>query len=557
VSLHIENIAVIKCVDIDFCGGFTALTGETGAGKSILIDSINFLLGARSSKEILRSGEERALVSAMFAEPDVAVRERLAENDLSLDEDGNLLISRTMSADGRTQSKINGRAVSSSTVRAIAPLLVNIHGQNDSLRLLEDENHILFLDAYAQNEDARAVYAACYAALKDAEKALDVLRKKEGEKERREKELKHTVRLLESAKIKAGEEEKLLAEKKIAANAEKISKQTSFVYRALKGSEKANAAYILDRCSTGLMQIADTVPEAAELSARLNTIRLEAEDIAETVYDLTGDIGDDPTAKLDQIEGRLDTINRLKKHYLTDEEGLIALLQDAKQELETLEELGDARMRAEQAHAAAKQAAIDAAAALTDTRKAAAQKLIPLVSSELEFLDMEKVVFDIAVTPTELTHGGADAVIFLISANKGEEPRPISKIASGGELARIMLAVKTVFAEAFGVHTVIYDEVDTGVSGKTARKIGIKLKESAAKAQTVCVTHSAQIASLADHHMLIRKCAVGERTETKVQPIDAEDRVREIARILGGVTISENMLVSARELIEEGKKYNK
>ena len=553
VSLHIENIAVIKCVDIDFSEGFTALTGETGAGKSILIDSISFLLGARSSRELLRSGEDRALVSAMFTVTDDTIVCLLRENDLALDEDGNLLISRIMTSDGRTQSKINGRAVNSSVVRSIAPLLVNIHGQNDSLRLLEDENHILFLDAYAQNSEERLVYSACYAALKQAEKELAALRAAEGEKIQREKELKHTVRLLESARIQVGEEDKLLAEKKIVANAEKISKQTSFVYRALKGSEKANAAYILDRCATALLQITDTVPHAADLAARLTSIKLETEDIADTVYDLVGDIGDDPSVRLDQIESRLDTINRLKRHFLTDEAGLLAILRDAKQQLEELTGLGDALVRAERAYAEAMKVCKDAAATLTESRRAAAEKLIPLVSAELEFLDMEKVVFAIDFTKTELTPGGVDSVVFLISANKGELPRPISKIASGGELARIMLAVKTVFAEAFGVHTVIYDEVDTGVSGKTARKIGIKLKESAKKAQTVCVTHSAQIASLADHHMLIYKAVEAERTETKVTRIDGDDRVREIARILGGVTISENMLISAKELIEEGK----
>ena len=427
VSLHIENIAVIKCVDIDFFGGFTALTGETGAGKSILIDSISFLLGARSSKEILRSGEDRALVSAMFAGLDPEAEKRLAENDLSPDEDGNLLISRTMSADGRTQSKVNGRAVSSSTVRAIAPLLVNIHGQNDSLRLLEDENHILFLDSYARNTDVYAAYTDAYTAMKNSSRVYDALRAEESEKIKREKELKHTIRLLESAKLKLGEEEKLLAEKKIVANAEKISKQTSFVYRALKGSEKANAAYILDRCAVALIQIADTVPEATELAARLNTIRFEAEDIAETVYDLVGDVGEDPTARLDQIENRLETITRLKKHFLTDEAGLIALLQTAKADLEALDEIGDALLRAEKDCAAAKQAATQAAAALTETRKNAAKKLIPLVSSELEFLDMEKGVFDIDFTQKELSPDGADTVVFLISANKGEDPRPISK----------------------------------------------------------------------------------------------------------------------------------
>lgn len=554
VSLHIENIAVIKCVDIDFCDGFTALTGETGAGKSILIDSINFLLGARSSKEILRSGEDRAFVSAMFAGLDLAVENCLRDNDLSLDEDGNLLISRSMSADGRTQSKVNGRAVSSSTVRAIAPLLVNIHGQNDSLRLLEDENHILLLDAYAENQEEQSAYAEKYTKMKAAQRALSALQEQENDKAKREQELKHTIRLLESAKIKPGEEEKLFAEKKIAANAEKISKQTTFVYRALKGAEKANAAYILDRCSAALVQIADTIPEAAELAARLNNIKFEAEDIAETVYDLVGDIGEDPTARLDQIESRLETITRLKKHFSTDEAGLASLLNASKASLAALEEIGDALDRAKHEAETAEAAAVAAAAVLTKTRKLSAEKLVPLVLSELEFLDMSKVVFRIEVTPTDLTPGGADDVVFLISANKGEEPKPISKIASGGELARIMLAVKTVFAEAFGVHTVIYDEVDTGVSGKTARKIGIKLKESAKKAQTICVTHSAQIASLADHHMLIQKHAVEDRTETTVCPIDGEERVHEIARILGGVTISENMMISARELIEEGKK---
>lgn len=553
-SLHIENIAVIKCVDIDFGAGFTALTGETGAGKSILIDSINFLLGARSTKGILRSGEEKALVSAMFGGFGAEDGKYLKENDVDLDEDGNLLISRTMSADGRTQSKINGRAVNSTAVRIIAPLLVNIHGQNDSLRFLDDENHISFLDAYAKNGSVTAEYSEKYEALKSARKTLAELKEKSSEKSKREAELKHTLKLLESAKVKVGEEEKLLAERKIVANAEKISKQTSFVYRALKGSEKANASYILDRCSVALLQIADSVPSAAELAAKLSDMKYEVEDIADTVYDFTGDVGDDPTAALDKIESRLNTLNKLKKHFMTDEAGLVELLTQTKNELAELSDMDDVLECAEKAYADAEKAARDAAHTLTKSRKDAAKKLIPLVSGELEFLDMEKVVFDISVTESgSLTRSGADNVVFLISANRGEEPRPISKIASGGELARIMLAVKTVFADAFGVHTVIYDEVDTGVSGKTARKIGIKLKESAAATQTICVTHSAQIASLADAHMLIKKSAVGERTETKVTPVDGEERVGEIARILGGVTVSENMLVSARELIEEGK----
>ncbi len=556
LSLHIENIAVIKCVDLDFYGGFTALTGETGAGKSILIDSIGFLLGARTDRELLRSGEERAMVSAMFGDLSDETCRLLAENELAPDEDGNLLLTRTLAADGRTQCKINGRAVGAYTLRAVAPTLISIHGQSDNLQLLKAENHLSLLDAYAKNTAEKAVYDEAYAAMQRAKRALESLRMSDAEKRERIETLTHTVQLLEAAKIRAGEEEKLLAERKIVADAERISRQTAFVYRALRGAEKGNAAYILDRSAAALAQIADTVPRAGELAARLSDMKYEIEDIADTVYDFTGDIGDDPAARLDQIEGRLDKIDRLKKKFSTDEAGLLQKLDEAKAALVSLSDLSDETARAEQVLADATAAAKAAAEKLTDTRKAAAEKLVPLVCGELEFLDMEKVRFLVDITPAEsLSTSGADAVVFLISTNQGEAPKPISKIASGGELARIMLALKSVFAESFGVSTVIYDEIDAGVSGKTARKIGIKLKTSARSAQTVCVTHSAQIASLADRHLLIQKGVVGERTETRVSEIDGEDRVREIARILGGVTVSDNMLLSARELIETGKQY--
>ena len=555
VSLHIENIAVIKCIDIDFSGGFTALTGETGAGKSILIDSIGFLLGARSSRDLLRSGEEKALVSAMFSGFNQTALNAFAQYDVSPDEDGNLFVSRSMTVDGRTQSKINGRSVSSGIVREIAHVLVNIHGQNESLKLLEDENHIVFLDAYAKNQPLIDEYRIKFEAYKSAKNDLNVLENKKREKDRREAELKNTYRLLDTAKIKVGEEEKLLEEKKLLANAEKISKQTSFVWRALKGSDKANAAYILDRCAVALSQISDSLPAASELSERLKNLQYEAEDIAETVYGFAGGSPEEAIERLDKVESRIAAIQRLKKHFSTDEAGLVSLFNETKNELCTLQNLDQEVENAKRVCENAYNDAVLSASVVTNSRLTAANALIPLVLHELDFLDMGKVVFDISITPTEkLFENGADNVIFLISANKGENPRPISKIASGGELARIMLAIKTVFADAFGVNTVIYDEVDTGVSGKTARKIGIKLKESARATQTVCVTHSAQIASLANEHMLIYKSVVGERTETTVRVIDGEERTAEIARILGGVTISENMMVSARELIEEGKK---
>ena len=555
LSLHIENVAVIKCVDIDFEKGFTALTGETGAGKSILIDSIGFLLGARGDRDLLRTGEEKAVVSAMFGGLGEETCRLLAENELSPDEDGNLLLTRTLGADGRTQCKINGRAVGTYTLRAIAPSLISIHGQSDNLQLLKSENHLSMLDAYAADEAARASYAKAYAAMQDARRALEALQMSDAEKQKKTEALTRTVQLLESAKLRVGEEEKLLAERKIVADAERISRQTAFVCRALRDAEKGNAAYILDRCAAALSQIADTVPLAGELAARLGDMKYEIEDIADTVYDFTGDIGDDPAARLDRIEGRLDKLDKLKKKFMTDEAGLIEKLADAKHELAALSDLSDETARAEKTLDAATAAATGAAAALTAARRAAAERLVPLISGELAFLDMEKVRFFADIRPAALSATGADTVEFMISTNPGEDPKPIAKIASGGELARIMLALKSVFADSFGVQTVIYDEIDAGVSGKTARKIGIKLKTSARGTQTICVTHSAQIASLADRQLLIEKRVIDGRTETQVTEIAGEDRVREIARILGGVTVSETMRSSARELIEEGKKY--
>lgn len=555
LSLHIENVAVIKCVDIDFENGFTALTGETGAGKSILIDSIGFLLGARGDRDLLRTGEEKAVVSAMFGGLGEETCRLLAENELSPDEDGNLLLTRTLGADGRTQCKINGRAVGTYTLRAIAPSLISIHGQSDNLQLLKSENHLSMLDAYAADEAARVAYAKAYVAMQDARRALEALQMSDAEKQKKTEALTRTVQLLESAKLRVGEEEKLLAERKIVADAERISRQTAFVCRALRDAEKGNAAYILDRCAAALSQIADTVPLAGELAARLGDMKYEIEDIADTVYDFTGDIGDDPAARLDRIEGRLDKLDKLKKKFMTDEAGLIEKLAAAKHELAALSDLSDETARAEKTLEAATAAATGAAAALTAARRAAAERLVPLISGELAFLDMEKVRFFADIRPAALSATGADTVEFMISTNPGEEPKPIAKIASGGELARIMLALKSVFADSFGVQTVIYDEIDAGVSGKTARKIGIKLKTSARGTQTICVTHSAQIASLADRQLLIEKRVIDGRTETQVTEIAGEDRVREIARILGGVTVSETMRSSARELIEEGKKY--
>ena len=551
VSLHIENIAVIKSVDVDFDGGFTALTGETGAGKSILIDSINFLLGAKANRDLLRSGEARALVSAVFCGFSKETVDLLSANDLAPDEDGNLIVLRTLGADGRTQCKVNGCAVTSAVIRAIAPALIQLHGQNETLQLLDDARYLSLLDGFAGNSAVLEAYRAQYRQMLSAREFLQRLLSENEQKDKLESELKHDYQVLTSAKLKRGEEEELKAKRTLLQNAEKITKQTSFVYRALKDAEKGNVLFLLDKCTGMLEQLSETLPKAKEHAARLSEIRYDVEDIADEVYAFSADIGADPTAELDAVESRLHLLDRLQKHFETDESGLLQLLLQTKEKLATLADFESEIAKAKNELKALEDAARSAAEKLTASRKAAATRLAPAICSELAFLDMPRVKFEVEFAPIPFSPSGADAVTFLISANLGEAPKPISRIASGGELSRIMLALKSVFADTFGVGTVIYDEIDAGVSGKTARKIGIKLKKSAQTTQTICVTHSAQIASLSDTHLLIKKQSDGERTQTQVRALCGEDRVREIARILGGVTVTDHMIASARELINE------
>ena len=551
VSLHIENIAVIKCADVDFDAGFTAMTGETGAGKSILIDSINFLLGAKANRDLLRSGEDRALVSAMFCGFSEETVDLLSENDVLPDEDGNLLISRTLSRDGRTQCKINGCAVTSSVIKTIAPALIQLHGQNDTLQLLDNENYLTLLDKFAKDRALLGEYRAQYHRMRECREILNRLLDENEHRDKLEKELKYDYQVLTSAKLKIGEEDELKNKRAVLQNAEKISKQTSFVYRALKDAEKGNVLFLMDKCEGALLQLSEVLPQAKEYAARLSELRFDIEDIADAVYDFSERVGADPTAELDAVETRLHLYDRLMRHYDTDAQGLLELLAKTKEKLEALADFDSEIAAARDNFKSAEDALRVLADKLTAARRAAAAKLAPEICAELAFLDMPSVKFDVAFSPVDFCENGADAVTFLISANAGEAPKPISKIASGGELSRIMLAIKTVFADMFSVGTVIYDEIDTGVSGKTARKIGIKLKKSASATQTICVTHSAQIASLADTHLLIEKQSDGIRTETRVRVLDGEDRVSEIARILGGVTVTGNMLASARELINE------
>lgn len=553
-SLHIENIAVIKKLDLTFDGGFTVLSGETGAGKSVILDSLNFLLGSRMAKDLVRTGESRAAVSAVFTELPPAVIQALGEMGFEVGDDG-LMLSRTLSAEGRSVTRLDGQVITGAMQKEIGRLLFNIHGQNDNQKLLQKSSHAAILDAYAHNESCREAYRAAYDAFTTTREALRAVNTDAAAKERLKSILAFQIKEISAAKLKPGEEAALTRERDKLANIEKIAKQTRFTYHALVGSEKS-AAYLLDRAAASLRQVTSVVPEMEELAGRLDSCRFELEDVAETVRDMGGDGAyDDPTAALTKIESRLDTISRLEKKYGTDEAAVIAFKEDAVCQYEELEN-ADARVEElSEALGEAERALCGVAETLRESRRAAAAQLRDKVCEVLRFLDMPKVHFDVRIEPLsgkERFHAdGGDDVEFLISTNPGEPLLPMIRIASGGELSRIMLAIRSVLSDSDGVPTVIFDEVDTGVSGKTSRKIGIKLKEIARGAQVLCVTHSAQIASLADHHYHIFKEEVDGRAQTGVKVLNEEERVEELARILGGIHVTDAQRQSARELMRE------
>lgn len=548
-SLQIKNIAVIKSADIGFCDAFTVLTGETGAGKSIIIDSISLLMGSRAPRELIRSGESRANVSAFFDNVSANTAALLDEYGVEC-EDGSVLLSRTVSADGRSAARINGQAVTQTMLREIGKTLITIHGQHDNQRLMQKSYHIRLLDAYAGLDDALEKYREVYQRLRAVRAELEALRRDDAEKMRLRDILEYQIKEIDAARLKEGEEEQLGTERLRLQSIEKIKKQTDFAYRALYGSEKGSAVLLLDKAGEALSRIAQVIPEAAELAERLAGYRYEIEDIALTVRGYADDSDGDPTARLDKIESRLDVINKLERKYGADIAAVLAFRDDAAARLEGIdnidaraEELQDSVQRLE---AEARRLAAELSAVRVDCAMQAAAR----VCETLTYLDMPGVKFEIAVRPCELCADGTDEVEFMIAANPGEPAVPLAKTASGGELSRVMLALKCVLSENDGIDTMIFDEVDAGISGKTSRKVGVKLSELSRGAQVLCVTHSAQIASLADDHLLISKSEVDGRAETDVRSIEGEERVNEIARILGGINITETQRNAARELMK-------
>lgn len=562
VSLHIENIAVIKNVDFDFDRGFMVLTGETGAGKSIVIDSINYLLGGKAERELIRSGAESAVVSGLFTDLSPRVTSALSDVGIEPSEDGELLIQRTLNAQGSSRVNINGRAVSLSVLKAVTPHLVNIHGQSDTAALVNSKNHIELLDVYANTASVLEEYGIAFSKLEKIRREISEVQEKTSAGERMREIFEYQIRDIDSVGLHPGEEDELIDKKIKIKNSEKIIKNSEFVFKALKGSEKGSVSYLLDRSVTALGQLSGVVSGFSEYSERLRDMLYQVEDIAEEVYSVLAEIDSDPTETLNKIEERLDKISKLKRKYGLTVEDVLAFRERAAGELEMIENSDELIKRLKKEERAAYNEACLLAEKIHNIRAAAVPVLEAGVRETLEFLDMPKVVFFVSIKENVkgeerlLTKDGYDTVEFYISANRGAEPQPLSKIASGGELSRIMLALKSVIADKDGVPTVIYDEIDAGVSGKTARKIGIKMLELSGSAQLFCVTHSAQIASLGDTHFLISKDDVDGATETSVRALDREGRISELSRILGGISVTDAQRAAAIDMLDEKEDYN-
>lgn len=554
-ALHIENLAVIKKLDVDFSAGFTVLTGETGAGKSVMLESLRLLLGAKADKELLRHGEAMATVSAVFRDLSAKTKADLFALSVVTDEEGALELQRSFGEDGKSTSRINGRAVSLSVLKEAASLLLHIHGQEDTAFLRKEESALSILDAAAHNERELAAYLFEYEKLENLRRALEKLEIDEAEKERRIETLRYQTEEIKEVSLKKGDEDALFEEKLRLKNIEKITKQTSFSYRALRGGEKGNVCSVLQKVVLSMEALGEFIPRAAEIAEQLEDSLSELDDVAEEIRAMGELDGEDPTEALDRVETRLADIQRLLRKYGPTEDAVLAYLEKSLEELSSLENLDSRREELTARYAEQLAKAEREAEVLHETRAKATLALEDEVSALLEKLDLPKAKFSIGLEKREredaryLTESGFDTVSFLATLNEGEPMLPINHVASGGEMARIVLALKCVIARHDGLPTVIFDEVDSGVSGKTSRKIGFCLKEASAGIQMLCITHSAQIASLADNHYLMKKQTLDGRTEASVSLLGREERIAELSRILGGIHITDAQRKAAADML--------
>jgi len=544
-SLKIENVAIIESAAIEFGCGLNVLTGETGAGKSIVIDSINAILGERTSRDIIRTGAQSAKVYAVFEDVNERVRNFLDENGIDC-EDGVLIINRTLSREGKNVCRINGAPVTVSMLREIGGELIDIHGQHDNQSLLSPEKHCGFVDSFAGNSDLIADYRKKYGRLCEIRSRLKKLTTDESSKSQRIDFLTYQIDELEKAEITIGERDELKARKSLINNSQKVIESLNIAYEALK-ADGAGIDMITD-AESEIANASAYMEMLGEASEKITDIRYELEDIAETVRDAMTEVDFDPS-ELEDIDERLDLLYRLSKKYGDTEEEMLEYLEKARAELDNI---AFSEERVKELQKQEKEALVEtetAACKLTESRKTAGEKLSNAICSELEFLDMPNVRFVVKCSDIGLTENGKDEIEFLISANAGEEPKPLAKIASGGELSRIMLAIKNVLAETDGVDTMIFDEIDTGVSGRAAQKIAMKLRSASKGRQVICVTHLAQIAAQGDVHLYISKSVSDGKTYTNIKSLIEEERVAEIARIMGGMEITKLQLESAREML--------
>ena len=551
-ELYIENLAVIEKAAIEFTGSFNVFTGETGAGKSILINGINAILGQRVTKDIVRAGASRAVVSALFTDMDITVLAKLNELGISLD-DGQLFLSREINSDGGSIARVNSRSVNVSVLREIGALLVNIHGQHDNQLLMAPEEHIHILDSYADDEALLTDYRKSFKELQELARQINKLKITAGRNSERINQLQERSSAIVALKIDRDEDLKLEEELEISKNAVILSEAVYSANLLLSGSDEVSgAAEIISEASGNISAYTDILSDLEPLAARLSSAQIEISDIAGELSSLLGSLDIDPK-RYDFLNQRNDELRKIKKKYGPELEDVLKTLDVSREELDSLlgEENNLTVLFAKQKELLAE--ATKKAKKLSEYRRKAAERFVAEVTGELEFLNMPKVKLVVDQKNGKLTVNGMDTIEFLISANVGEEPKPIAKIASGGELSRIMLALKNVIADKDSIETLIFDEIDTGVSGRAAQKIGLKLNQISKIRQVLCVTHLSQIAVMADNHLLIEKGVCGERTVTTVKRLDFEQRKYEIARILGGDNITSLTLENAEELLRSVK----
>ena len=546
-SLQIENVAVIQKANVHFEKGLNVLTGETGAGKSILIDSINAILGNRASKDLVRTGAAKAVIRAAFEDVPPAVLDSLEKAGYERSEA--LLLSREITAEGKSTCRINGMPATAAVLRELCGGLININGQHDSVGLLNPARHEGILDAYAQNSAEYQAYYAIYRELVGVKKTLDAMITDEGEKQRRIDLLSYQVQEIDDAALTAGEEQTLESRRKVLANASTIRDRIAQCYALLSGGDEAPGAVDL------LGEASNAVDAAAQLDGELSAGAGQLLDLYYTAKDVAADlIGrldayDTNDAELDEIEQRIDLIYKLRRKYGDTVEDILAFGERARQELEMIQSSQERVEHLQKEQRRLYTLAREKAELLTQTRLKAFEELNKRISDTLDFLNMPGVRMTLRYTRGPLASHGQDSIEFYISTNPGEAPKPLAKIASGGELSRITLAIKNAMADKDAVPTVIYDEIDSGVSGKAASRIGEVLRQSAEGHQILCITHTAQIAALADCHLLIQKNITNERTYTEIHPLDENGRVEALARLISGDHVTELSLANAREML--------